>query len=169
MSFGHRETGSISGQPLARWRAPHRWTHRAGGSFIAQVQQEERSRVSHVGYRISIELFLQEHAISSLFETISHDRLGKGGHRILRKVQQVEPVSRSGEAGSTPTHAQGGRRMDARDDPYIVGDEDTDLLRYAIADAERDIEQMQTSDDIGKHVGEVSETLEELHVVARGN
>jgi hypothetical protein len=59
--------------------------------------------------------------------------------------------------------------MDARDDPYIVGDEDTDLLRYAIADAERDIEQMQTSDDIGKHVGEVSETLEELHVVARGN
>ena len=43
------------------------------------------------------------------------------------------------------------------------------LFAYAIADAERVIEQMQTSDDIGNHVGEVSATLEALRMVARGN
>lgn len=63
----------------------------------------------------------------------------------------------------------GGRQVVAGDDCHAVVDFDLDdFIDDGGVRAEL-LEQMQTSDDIGKHVGEVSETLEALRVLPRGN
>jgi len=93
-------------------------------SLVSQVEEEQRQRVPHRSDRVSVEFLPKEQALVGLFEAIPDDRLGNRRHRILRQIQQLKSVPRTGKARAAVAHVEGRRCMDSRDDPHIVGDVD---------------------------------------------